>query len=97
MATTKFNLTLNIRVGEDFQCFGNFLLGSNRQFAEKILANLKGSKKITNKTILSLELVELKQELPVNIQMLSCTLDELTENCKMITKETFKLCNLEEQ
>jgi hypothetical protein len=36
-------------------------------------------------------------DLPVNIQMISCPLDELAESCKIITKETFKLFNLKEK
>ena len=38
---------------------------------------------------------ETKEGLPLNLKMKSCTLDQVVENCKLITKEMFKLNNLE--
>jgi hypothetical protein len=40
--------------------------------------------------------METKNGLPVNMQMIGCSLEDLAENCKIITKETFKLFNLKE-
>jgi hypothetical protein len=45
--------------------------------------------------MLAMELMEAVNGLPVNLHMLGCTLEELAHNCKIITKETFKLHNLE--
>ena len=44
--------------------------------------------------MLTIELVETVNELPVNLHILACTLEELTYNCRIITKEAFKLHNL---
>jgi hypothetical protein len=41
-----------------------------------------------------MELMETVNDLPLNIKMISCSLDELTENCRLITKETFNIINL---
>jgi hypothetical protein len=87
---------MNIKTGTDFYHFGKFYLGNDINFADRIFRKLRGTKKISKDTILYLELVETKQGLPLNIQMISCTLDELAENCKMITKETFKFLNMAE-
>jgi hypothetical protein len=57
---------------------------------------MKGSSDVNDKTILHLDLVEARNELPTNIQMISCSLDQLAENCKIITKEIFKFSNLEQ-
>jgi len=46
--------------------------------------------------VLSLELMETRNGLPLNVQMLSCCLDDLAENTKIITREIFKLHNLEQ-
>jgi hypothetical protein len=56
---------------------------------------MKGNKKVDDKTILQMEFVETRNDLPVNIQVISCSLDKLAENCKTITKEIFKFSNLE--
>jgi len=96
MAVSEFYVVLNIKSGKDFQTYGKFFLGNSRKFADTIFKKLKGNKKVSNTSVLYIELMETKNELPVNIQVISCTLDELSENCKMITKETFVQCNLEE-
>jgi len=96
MTSTKFYLTLNIRTSDDFHCVGKFFLGSDVNFAENIFRKLKGNKKISRDTFLNLEFVETKNDLPQNVQVIGCTLDELGENCKIITKEAFKFLNMED-
>jgi len=96
MAVSEFYIVLNVKSGKDFQTYGKFFLGSSRKFAESIFKKLKGNKKVTAASVLYIELMETNNELPINIQVMSCSLDEISENCKMITKETFKRCNLEE-
>ena len=96
MAVSEFYIVLNIKSGKDFQTYGKFFLGNNRRFADNIFKKLKGNKRVSNASVLYIELMETSNELPVNIHVMSCSLDELSENCKMITKETFKQCNLEE-
>jgi hypothetical protein len=39
--------------------------------------------------------METRDDLPVNLKLITCTLEELAENCKLITKEIFKINNLE--
>jgi hypothetical protein len=34
-----------------------------------------------------MESMETKNNLPVNIKVIGCTLEEMAENCKVITKE----------
>ncbi len=96
MTTSKYYIVLNIKTGKDFYCFGKFFLGSDMNFADNIFRKLKGNKKVDKNTLLYFELTETKHELPQNIQMIGCTLDELAENCKIITKETFRFFNMEE-
>jgi hypothetical protein len=96
MAAINFYIGLNIKTGNGFQTFGKFFLGSDIRFADNIFRKMKGTKKITKDTIINLELTETKNELPQNIQMISCTLEELAENCKIITREIFKFFNMAE-
>ena len=44
--------------------------------------------------MLTIDLVETIHDLPVNLHILACTLDELVFNCKIIAKEAFKIFNL---
>lgn len=91
-----FYIVLNIKTANGYETIGKFFLGANRKPATNIFHLLKGKKEVDNKSIITLELVELKNELPLNMLMMTCTLEELSENCKIITREVFKLFNLEE-
>jgi hypothetical protein len=96
MRQTTFNIVLNIITCNGYECFGKFFVGNNKEFATAIFDQLKGRKNVNDKTILQLDLVETINGLPANIHMISCSLEELAENCKIITKEAFKLLNMEE-
>jgi hypothetical protein len=89
-----FYILLNIKTPNGFECFGRFKIGNNRQAAYAVFQKLKGSYTIDEKSILCMELMETVDDLPLNIKMISCSLDELTENCRLITKETFNIINL---
>jgi hypothetical protein len=94
---TTFYILLNIKTLHGFECFGRFNIGNNRQAAYNLFQKLNGSHTIDERSILCMELMETVDDLPLNIKMISCTLDELTENCRLITKETFNIINLEGQ
>jgi hypothetical protein len=92
---TSFHIVLNMRTCTGIQSFGRFFLGGSKDFADKLFSGLMGKNNVNDKTVLYLELMETYNDLPVNMNVISCTLEELALNCKMITKETFKLINLE--
>jgi hypothetical protein len=93
---TSYYITLNLRTCKGYESFGKFCIGTDKVFAESMFSKLKGSNDVTEKNILHLELVASRHDLPINIHMISCNLEELTENCRFITKELFKMHNLEE-
>ena len=93
---TTFYIVLNITTAKGFESFGKFFLGNNKEVAYNIFRQLKGNENVNEKSILQLDFMETIQGLPVNLQMISCTLEELAENSKIITKEIFKILNLEE-
>ncbi|MBC7948887.1 MAG: hypothetical protein H7Y42_13440 [Chitinophagaceae bacterium] len=95
MKETTFHIVLNLRTADGFEPFGKFFLGKRKDLATAVFDKLKGSAAIDNAAPLSFEFIEMRKNLPFNIEMISCTLDELSENCKIIAKETFKLFNLE--
>jgi hypothetical protein len=96
MGQTTFTIRLNIKTCHGFECFGKFFLGNKREFATAIFDQLKGEKTLDEKNVLQFDLVESINGLPASIQVISCSLEELAENCKLITKETFKVINMEE-
>lgn len=96
MEETKFYIQLHINTIDGVQCYGKFMLGKDEKFASNVFKKLKGNKRVNDKTVLHLDLVETRNELPINIRMISCSLEELAENCKIITREVFKFSNLEE-
>jgi hypothetical protein len=40
--------------------------------------------------------MEMADQLPIKIKTICCTLDELGSNCKIISREIFRLKNMEE-
>src|SRR5688500_18303786 len=88
---TKFSIILNLKTGKGFETFGKFFIGNDRECASHIFSKLKGTQQVNDKNILHLDLVEKRNGLPVNVQLLTCTLEDLAENCKIITREIFKV------
>jgi hypothetical protein len=95
MKETTFYIILNTKTANGVESIGKFFVGNDGRTANNIFRALKGTE-IDDQTILSLELMETVNGLPVNIKMMSCTLEELAENCRIITKEVFKLFNMNE-
>jgi hypothetical protein len=85
-----FYIALSIKTANGFENFGQFFLGNNKDAAYSIFKTLKGNSEVSEADILHAELTETKNDLPVNIEMISCTLKELAENCRIITKAAFK-------
>jgi hypothetical protein len=90
-----FYVDLNMKTADSFENYGRFFIGNDPDFAHTLFAGLKGSEVIGEEDVLHIDLVELQEGLPVNIRVINCTLEELTENCRIITKEIFRLLNLE--
>jgi hypothetical protein len=96
MEQTTFYIVLNLRTCNGYESFGKFFIGNDKRCATDIFDQLKRRSNVDEKSILQLDLRETKNGLPVNMQMISCSLEDLAENCKIITRETFKLFNLKE-
>jgi len=94
MKENTFYAVLSIRTADGFENFGKFNLGNNKEAASNIFRQLKGSSDVDEEAMLTINLMETINDLPVNVHILACTLDELADNCKIITKERFKITNL---
>jgi len=96
MTENNFFVVLSIRTPNGFESFGKFNLGNKRKSAVDVFRQLKGNPTVDEKTVLTIDLVETVKGLPLNLNILGCTLEDLAYNCRVITKETFKLYNLKQ-
>jgi len=85
-----FHILLHLKTMDGHENFGKFCIGHDRETAEGIFHQLKGNSNVTDQCGLCIEFIEMHDNLPYDIRLLSCTLDQLAENVKIITKETFK-------
>jgi hypothetical protein len=93
---TKFYILLTMKTPTGPESFAKFFIGNNRAVAYDLFRKLKGSPEVDERNVLHLDFMETKDDLPLNLKLITCTLDELAENCKLITKEVFKISNLKE-
>jgi hypothetical protein len=94
MKQNIFYALLSIRTADGFESFGKFNLGNNKKAANAIFKQLDGTPVINENTMLTIDLVETIDELPLNLNIIGCTLEEMAYNCKIMVKERFKLLNL---
>lgn len=92
---TQFYITLTLKTHKGFESFAKFFIGSNRHNALAIFKQLKGSHDVSEENILYFDFWETQKGLPANLDLITCTLNQLAENCRIITKELFKSENLE--
>lgn len=85
----EYRITIHLKTLHGFETFGEFFLGTSGTEAQDLFRKLKGTPIQDQEGILIMELTSLVRGLPVEVKMLSCSLEELGENCKMITKYLF--------
>jgi hypothetical protein len=90
----EYRITLHARTVSGFDTFGEFFIGNDREAAKELFDNLKGSSDNVEDGLLIMELREINRNLPFDIRMINCTLDQLADNCRLITKNQFKTLNL---
>ena len=90
-----FCISVNIRAGSGYELLGKFMLGDNSAFASGVFHQLKGSTDVDNNNPIHLDFMESRNGLPVHLEVISCNLNELAENTKIITRERFKMLNME--
>lgn len=87
---TVFYIRFTIKTPDGFEPYAKVFIGNDRQAATDIFSKLKGDNLVNESNILQLDFVETKNDLPLNINVLRCTLQEMAENFKIITREVFK-------
>jgi hypothetical protein len=87
---TGFYIIINIKTCEGIEAIGTLEIGKDRTFARHLFSLLKGRPVNSDEGVIHLDLMEAKEGLPMNLEVLYCTLAELGENLKIVTKELFK-------
>ena len=92
---TKYLILLSMKTIIGPESFGQFFIGNDRAAANALFRKLKGTPDADERNVLYLDFMETRDGLPLNLKLITCTLEQLAENCKLITKEIFKMKNLE--
>jgi hypothetical protein len=92
---TKYYILLSMKTHSGPESFAQFFIGNNRAAAYALFRKLKGTPDPDEKNVLYIDFMETIGGLPMNLKLITCTLEQLAENCKLITKEIFRVNNLE--
>jgi hypothetical protein len=93
---TEYRIALHARTVSGYDTIAEFFIGRDRAAANELFKNLNGSPDNLEDGVLLMELCEISRSLPVDIQMIQCTLDQVASNCRSITKNQFRLLNLKD-
>lgn len=91
----QYRIVISMRVAEGFIETGDLFIGSDKDAALKLFSELEGSSEVSPSSLLRLDLVEQAEGIDTLWDSLECSLSEMTDNIRTITKETFRLLNLE--
>ena len=76
--------------------YGKFTLGTDRDTALETFNMLKGKKESLGACMIQMELIQEIAGLPVPLGTLSCNLEQLKENVAIISKEIFRIAQLDD-
>ncbi|MCZ4224816.1 hypothetical protein [Pedobacter rhodius] len=91
----EFTIDIALKLKNSKLSYGRFILGSDKDVALEIFRSLKGNRDTVNTCTLELELIENVTGFPIPIDILNCTLQELAENITLLSKEIFRIAQLE--
>ena len=93
---TTFSITVTLNLKKKKLPYGKFSLGRDRTSSMEIFAMLKGKSGDGHACSIQMELSQEIAGLPVPISMIHCNLEELKENVAVISREIFRIAQLEE-
>lgn len=86
---SSFYIDLSFKTPEGPKLYARFLIGNNREQAHDLFDGLTGTADSNDRDMLYVELIEVHHGLPLTLKTITCTLDEVTVNCRTITKKLF--------
>ena len=91
---TQYFIEIGLQTSNGPETIARFFAGESCKRAGAIFRKLQGNRDIDDRNIIFLSFVETSNGIPVNLDMIACTLGQLGENCKIITTELFKIYSL---
>jgi len=91
---TRYVITISIKTPQGYMETGEFFIGNQLPEAIALFNQLQGHMDPALTPVLKMELCVKKGGDNLVLQRLSCTLQQLTDNIKLIVKEIFKIFNL---
>lgn len=95
MEPVKFQFVISIKTPKGYVETGRFFIGNGIKQAIAILEHLEGKSNGSHAPILKLDLIKYGGDKDTILETLDCTLEQVSENVKIITRELFKLTNID--
>jgi hypothetical protein len=92
----EYRIAIHARTASGFDTIGEFFIGTDRRQANQLFKSLKGSPDNLEDGVLIMDLRELNRGLLFDVHMIQCTLDQVADNCRLITKHQFRALNLKD-
>jgi len=87
---TLFQISLHIKTPSGFETYGTFDLGHDREQATEIFSQLKGTPDIDPGSVLYMDFSAIQNGIPIPMEILHCTLEDIAFNARIITRDVFK-------
>ena len=94
-STLEITLALHLKGTEI--TYGKFALGTDRKTAIETFNLLKGAKEHTGGCMIQVVLAQTLADLPIPLDTIFCNMDQLKENVGIISREIFRIAQLEEK
>lgn len=94
-AMKTFQISLNMRTCRAIETYACFTVGCRQTFAQNLFDALEGRNEVSTDSVITIDLMMREEGIPYPLALKHCTIDQLAENVKLITKELFKQYNLE--
>ena len=76
------------------ETYGCFNVGQDCQFAQELFGSLDGAEEVSPEAVMTVDLVKREEGILYPLALKHCSLEQLGENVKQISKELFKHLNL---
>jgi len=94
---SPFYLLFSLKTTDGYKAYGEFELGTDRDFAYRLFDELQGNPDLDNHCHFHIDLIETVEMLPEKIRSKCCKLDELGDNVRTIARAVFRQINLEDE
>lgn len=93
---TEYHLVINMYGEKGYIETGRLFIGNDEKEACELFAQLAGEKTTADKILLRLDFISHPiSGLDTVLSPISCSLDQMTENIKIIIRETFRMLNFD--